>query len=335
MDTITFPSEKNHQNRCENVYNFEDVIGEGTFSDVVWGRHNQTQKKFAVKIIDKEKLQTDKQKWRVRNEILLHKKCKHPNIVNFIEHYESDIDICLVLELCSGGELFNRIVEKGRFSEESTARTISQIASAIQYLHNMGIVHRDIKPENLLYTSAEDDAEIKLADFGLAKEVKSGGRATLKASLSGTTAYCAPERLNRDNSSPESKAVDIWSLGCICYFLIFGVPPFYSEKEDESENEDEIVESVISGEINFPANIVISDTAKDLILRLLEKDPVKRITVEDILIHPWIRSFRTKPDGASSPEMPHMKNTGTVDQRALLKSSINKIISVVKEQDTN
>jgi len=239
------------------------------------------------------------------------------------------------LELCSGGELFNRIVEKGRFSEESTARTISQIASAIQYLHNMGIVHRDIKPENLLYTSAEDDAEIKLADFGLAKEVKSGGRATLKASLSGTTSYCAPERLNRDNSSPESKAVDIWSLGCICYFLIFGVPPFYSEKEDESENEDEIVESVISGEINFPANIVISDTAKDLILRLLEKDPVKRITVEDILIHPWIRSFRTKPDGASSPEMPHMKNTGTVDQRALLKSSINKIISVVKEQDAN
>jgi len=95
----------------------------------------------------------------------------------------------------------------------------------------------------------------------------------LKASLSGTTAYCAPERLNQDT---ESKAVDMWSIGCILYFLLFGVPPFYSTKEDEEEHDDEIFDAVIEGKISFPINRPISDMAKDLILRLLEKDPSKK-----------------------------------------------------------
>jgi len=186
--------------RCEEVYEMEEIIGEGTSSDVVRAFHNMTKQKVAVKIIDKSKVKTDKQRWRLRNEVKLHKRaCKihHHNIVEFIEPYESDIDLCLVLELCDGGELFNKIVERGYFTEAEASRTIKQISSAVQHLHNMGIVHRDIKPENIIYSSKEDLSTAKLADFGLAKQIDKKyndkgfqGRALLKASLSGTTAYC-------------------------------------------------------------------------------------------------------------------------------------------------
>jgi len=150
----------------------EEIIGEGTFSDVVRGVHQETGQKYAIKIIDKAKFQTEKQKWRLRNEIMLHKKCKHPFVAHFIEYYESDVDICIVMELCKGGELFNRIVERGSFSEKEASRTLRQICTAVQFLHSKGIVHRDIKPENLLYMTTDPDSDIKLADFGLAKEIE-------------------------------------------------------------------------------------------------------------------------------------------------------------------
>eukprot|EP01118_Nematostelium_gracile_P002318 TRINITY_DN1254_c0_g1_i3.p1 TRINITY_DN1254_c0_g1~~TRINITY_DN1254_c0_g1_i3.p1 ORF type:complete len:304 (-),score=59.35 TRINITY_DN1254_c0_g1_i3:174-1085(-) len=282
--------------RCEDVYEMEEIIGEGTFSSVVRGVHNETSQKFAIKIIDKANIETDKQKWRLRNEIDLHRKCKHPFIAHFIEYYESDIDVCIVMELCEGGELFNRIVEKGSFTEKEASRTLRQITTAVQYLHSKGIVHRDIKPENLLYVSNDKDSDIKLGDFGLAKEAESNGRAALKASMSGTTAYCAPERLSQEQ---ESKAVDIWSIGCILYFLLYGVPPFYSNKEDEEECEDEIFDSVIEANVTFPEHKNISNQAKDLILRLLEKDPTRRLTAEEVLVHPWIK-VPTKNSGRSS-----------------------------------
>jgi calcium/calmodulin-dependent protein kinase I len=312
--------------RCEEVYEFEEIIGEGTFSNVVRGVHNDTKTKYAIKIIDKSQVSTEKQKWRIRNEIMLHKKCKHPYIAHFVEYYESDTDICIVMELCEGGELFNRIVEKGCFSEKDASRVMRQIVSAVQFLHGKGIVHRDIKPENLLYTNGSDESDIKLADFGLAKELEtSSGRAMLKASLSGTPAYCAPERLNEEQ---ESKAVDMWSLGCILYFLLFGVPPFYSQKEDEEECDDEIIGSVMAANITFPEGRAISDMAKDLLLRLLEKDPTKRITAEEVLAHPWLKSLQPKDNNDQYGAPVSKAKSGGKDDRAFLKSSINRIIDI-------
>jgi len=145
-----------------------------------------------------------------------------------------------------------------------------------------------------------------------------GGRAMLKASLSGTTAYCAPERLSQDT---ESKAVDMWSIGCIMYFLLFGVPPFYSTKEDEEENDDEIFDAVLEGKITFPVNRPISDMAKDLILRLLEKDQSKRITAEQTLLHPWIKSNALSDEFEKKPSISNQV-------RASLKNSINRVIDV-------
>jgi len=315
--------------KVEDVYEMEEIIGEGTFSSVVRATHNSSGKKVAIKIIDKSKIQTPKQLSRLHNEIILHKKAKFPYIVNYLEHFETDIDLCIVLELCGGGELFNKIVEKGCFSEKEASTVVRQIIKAVEYLHSIGIVHRDIKPENLLYSSSEDDSSVKLADFGLAKQLEGNssaksGRALLKASLSGTTAYCAPERLSHDQ---ESKAVDMWSTGCISYFLLFGVPPFYSTKEDEEENEDEIFDSVLSAKVLFPENRTISSQAKDLILRLLEKDPAKRMTADQGLLHPWLK----KETHSLSEE--HQNKTAVVaEQRTNLKNSINRVIDAQSQK---
>jgi len=159
----------------------------------------------------------------------------------------------------------------------------------------------------------------------------------------------------------ESKAVDMWSVGCIMYFLLFGVPPFYSVKEDEDENEDEIFDSVLEGTVRFPDSIIISDSAKDLILLLLEKDPAKRITIENALHHEWITSFSefnhclspsetsvesenivptdscmdTEEDGNSDPNHGRAISSSTFENpfNCSLKNSINRIIDVQQEKD--
>eukprot|EP01114_Cavostelium_apophysatum_P004946 TRINITY_DN1542_c0_g2_i1.p1 TRINITY_DN1542_c0_g2~~TRINITY_DN1542_c0_g2_i1.p1 ORF type:complete len:339 (-),score=95.34 TRINITY_DN1542_c0_g2_i1:96-1112(-) len=308
--------------RCEEVYEMEEIIGEGTFSSVVRASHNDNQREVAIKIIDKSKIENSKQLLRVYNEIALHRKARHPCIIKYIEHYETDIDVCIVMELCAGGELFDRIVAKGTYTESEARMTMTQILKGLQYLHDMGIVHRDIKPENLLYSSHEHDAVIKIGDFGLAKEIEEGlsGRSLLKASLSGTPAYCAPERLNM---AAESKAVDMWSVGCILYFLLYGVPPFYSQKEDEDENEDEIMDRVLEGVVHFPESKGVSTTAKDLILRLLEKEPMERYTAEQALNHPWMLD-----KFPSETERESKSSTTTESERIASKCSINRVIDV-------
>jgi len=354
--------------RCEEIYEMEEIIGEGTFSSVVRGIHNKTSEAYAIKIIDKTKIENSKQLMRIYNEIALHRRCsENPHITRFVEYYETDIDVCIVMELCRGGELFDSVVQNGKFSEKDANIALRQLLKAIDFMHSMGIVHRDIKPENILYSTRGKDAVIKLADFGLAKELEiSSGRSLLKSSLSGTPAYCAPERLNMEK---ESKAVDMWSIGCILYFLLYGVPPFYSEKEDEDENEDEIFDSVLEGTVLFPESAIVSDSAKDLIMKLLEKDPSKRITSENALCHDWIKSFaRSHSSHSLSPsetslsseyengmvsDMDEMdldsedkgksdsiysscrsnisSNTCTTNDE--LKNSINRIIDVQQEKD--
>jgi len=240
-----------------------------------------------------------------------------------VEHYESDIDISIVFELCSGGELFERIAEKGPFSETNARLILKQILSAIQCLHVMGIVHRDIKPENIFFVNKED-SDIKIGDFGLAKILdgknvvedvpNSPGRNFLKASMSGTPAYCAPERLQNDS---ESKAVDMWSVGCILYFMLYGRPPFYSQNEDEDEAQDEIMDAVTECKVVYDSEAKISDQAKDLIGRLLNPDPSKRATADNALNHSWMKSTEQNEKQLLKKE---------VINRDYLKKSINHVI---------
>ncbi|XP_017160639.1 calcium/calmodulin-dependent protein kinase type 1D-like [Poecilia reticulata] len=203
---------------------------------------------------------------------------KHENIVALEDIYESSNHLYLIMQLVSGGELFDRIVEKGFYTEMDASRLIRQVLDAVNYLHSMGIVHRDLKPENLLYFSPHDDSKIMISDFGLSKMEGTGG---VMATACGTPGYVAPEVLAQ---KPYSKAVDCWSIGVIAYILLCGYPPFYDE------NDSKLFEQILKADYEFDAPYWddISDSAKDFISCLMEKDPEKRFTCDQALEHPWI-----------------------------------------------
>uniref|UniRef100_A0A803TC08 Calcium/calmodulin dependent protein kinase I n=1 Tax=Anolis carolinensis TaxID=28377 RepID=A0A803TC08_ANOCA len=182
------------------------------------------------------------------------------------------------LVVVSGGELFDRIVEKGFYTERDASKLIRQILDAVKYLHDMGVVHRDLKPENLLYYSLDEDSKIMISDFGLSKIEGSG---SVMSTACGTPGYVAPEVLAQ---KPYSKAVDCWSIGVIAYILLCGYPPFYDE------NDTKLFEQILKAEYEFdsPYWDDISDSAKDFIRHLMERDPKKRFTCEQALEHPWI-----------------------------------------------
>uniref|UniRef100_A0A8C5SWW1 Calcium/calmodulin dependent protein kinase ID n=1 Tax=Laticauda laticaudata TaxID=8630 RepID=A0A8C5SWW1_LATLA len=203
---------------------------------------------------------------------------KHENIVALEDIYESSSHLYLVMQLVSGGELFDRIVEKGFYTEKDASTLIRQVLDAVYYLHRMGIVHRDLKPENLLYYSQDEDSKIMISDFGLSKME---GKGDVMSTACGTPGYVAPEVLAQ---KPYSKAVDCWSIGVIAYILLCGYPPFYDE------NDSKLFEQILKAEYEFdsPYWDDISESAKDFIRNLMEKDPNKRYTCEQAARHPWI-----------------------------------------------
>ncbi|XP_040447711.1 calcium/calmodulin-dependent protein kinase type 1 isoform X1 [Falco naumanni] len=248
----------------------------GAFSEVVLAEEKATQKLVAIKCIAKKALEG--KETSIENEIAVLHKIKHPNIVALDDIYESSTHLYLIMQLVSGGELFDRIVEKGFYTERDASTLIRQILDAVKYLHDMGIVHRDLKPENLLYYSVDEDSKIMISDFGLSKIEGCG---SVMSTACGTPGYVAPEVLAQ---KPYSKAVDCWSIGVIAYILLCGYPPFYDE------NDAKLFEQILQAEYEFdsPYWDDISDSAKDFIQHLMEKDPGKRFTCEQALQHPWI-----------------------------------------------
>ncbi|KAF2354922.1 Protein kinase domain, partial [Trinorchestia longiramus] len=177
----------------------------------------------------------------------------------------------------TGGELFDRIVEKGSYTEKDAADLIRQVLEAVDYMHEQGVVHRDLKPENLLYYSQDEESKIMISDFGLSKLEDSG----IMATACGTPGYVAPEVLAQ---KPYGKAVDVWSIGVIAYILLCGYPPFYDE------NDANLFAQILKGEFEFdsPYWDEISDSAKDFIRQLLCVNVEKRYTCKQSLQHPWI-----------------------------------------------
>eukprot|EP01112_Ceratiomyxa_fruticulosa_P013845 TRINITY_DN391_c0_g1_i1.p1 TRINITY_DN391_c0_g1~~TRINITY_DN391_c0_g1_i1.p1 ORF type:complete len:470 (+),score=87.17 TRINITY_DN391_c0_g1_i1:161-1570(+) len=288
-----------------DFYEFEEILGEGNTSQVVLGVHLTTKSKVAIKIIDKERLENNElNRERLEREIAILRRCNHNNIVKLEAVYESDLEVSLVMELMTGGDLFERVVGVPGFPSvgvlpEFTARvSMKSLFLAVDYLHDRGIVHRDLKPENLLYPTKES-SELKLADFGLSKySTETDGLET----PCGTLAYSAPEITN---GRVYKKSVDMWSCGCILYFMLFGRPPFYSE------NEEEMFEKVSRGGWSFPTHpiSVVSPIAKDLIQRLLEPNPDKRYTAKQALTHPWITGH--------NPIFPHLPSSGLLSSEPI------------------
>uniref|UniRef100_A0A8C1FNL8 non-specific serine/threonine protein kinase n=1 Tax=Cyprinus carpio carpio TaxID=630221 RepID=A0A8C1FNL8_CYPCA len=248
----------------------------GAFSEVFLAEEKKTQRLVAIKCIPKKALEGKENS--IENEIAVLHRIKHENIVSLEDIFESQSHLYLVMQLVSGGELFDRIVEKGFYTERDASKLIRQILDAVKYLHDMGIVHRDLKPENLLYYSMEEDSNIMISDFGLSKIEDSG---SVMSTACGTPGYVAPEVLAQ---KPYSKAVDCWSIGVISYILLCGYPPFYDE------NDAKLFEQILRAEYEFdsPYWDDISDSAKDFISHLMEKDPSLRYTCEQALQHPWI-----------------------------------------------
>ncbi|XP_014675099.1 PREDICTED: calcium/calmodulin-dependent protein kinase type 1-like [Priapulus caudatus] len=181
------------------------------------------------------------------------------------------------MELVTGGELFDRIVEKGNYTEKDASDLIRQVLEAVDYMHIQGVVHRDLKPENLLYFSADEDSKIMISDFGLSKMEDSG----IMATACGTPGYVAPEVLAQ---KPYGKAVDVWSIGVIAYILLCGYPPFYDEDDAN------LFAQILRGEYEFDAPYwdEISESAKDFIRHLMCLDTAIRYTCKQAIQHPWI-----------------------------------------------
>lgn len=267
-------------------------IGHGHYGVVRKCMDRENKKWFAIKSIRKSKVgKVDV----LKREVALLKECEHPNIIHLVEVHEDQKYLHLITELCTGGELFDRIIEKtqseeGHFSERDAAILVRCILDAIAYCHDQkGIVHRDLKPENFLFSSKEEDAVIKIIDFGLSRhdDMQKG----IMNTKVGTPYYVAPEVLNREYT----KSCDIWSIGVITYILLCGYPPFYGDTDNQ------IFDSVRTGRFDFPSPDWdgISENAKDFICSLLRRDPSKRLSASKALEHPWIREMagQTKKKG--------------------------------------
>jgi len=224
----------------------------------------------------------------VRNEYRIMKAVRgHKNVVQLEAAFEDESDVHIVMEICSGGELFDRIVAKGHYSEKDAAEALRSMLHIIEHCKKHGVIHRDLKPENYLLTSAAEDAELKLTDFGLSKFLPLG---RLASEVVGTPGYIAPEVLRR---SYDYKA-DIWSAGCILYILLSGKLPFYGI------NEKEELRATLRGRFDIRKQPwpTVSAEAKEVVTLMLTMDRGARPGAEELLEHPWVREngiASTKP----------------------------------------
>uniref|UniRef100_A0A915M9X5 Protein kinase domain-containing protein n=1 Tax=Meloidogyne javanica TaxID=6303 RepID=A0A915M9X5_MELJA len=223
---------------------------------------------------------------------------RHNNIVQLYDTFDEKHYVYLVMELVTGGELFDRIVAKGSYTERDASNLIRQVLEAVSFMHDNGVVHRDLKPENLLYFNQDDDSKIMISDFGLSKTEESG----IMATACGTPGYVAPEVLQQ---KPYGKAVDVWSIGVIAYILLCGYPPFYDE------NDANLFAQIIKGEYEFdsPYWDEISDSAKDFISHLMCCSPEQRYSCEQALAHPWISGNTARTKDIHGTVATHLKRS--------------------------
>jgi len=273
-------------------YEIGKLLGTGNFAEVHESKllsEKRTWKKssgedapipsmVAIKIIDKSKVEDMND---ITREIDIMQMVDHDNIIRLFEIFDESKKMNLVMELVTGGELFDRIVEKQSYTEREAANTLFTLCDALDHLHAKKIVHRDLKPENLLYSEPGDKAVIKIADFGLAR-LTNGGE--MMKTACGTPGYVAPEILN--NKGYDSPAVDMWSTGVILYILLCGFPPFYEEELPA------LFDSILHARYDFPSPWwdAVSKPAQALVKKLLELDPKTRYTAKNVMDDAWTTS---------------------------------------------
>ena len=272
-----------HNEDINELFEIQNKIGEGRFAHVYNGVHKSSQRKVAIKILEKNNLSYQEMDM-IQNEIEILKLCQHPNILKLYDVIENHEKIHIITELIEGVDLFTYL-EKENFDidEKKSNKIIKKLTSALFYLNIFGIVHRDIKPENILLTNTSKNFNIKLIDFGLSIIL---GPQEKSEQPFGTVSYVAPEVLC---GKKYDKSVDIWSIGILTYLLLVGKLPFNDSEDDENE--------IARQTINEPPPFIedkwnyISNEAKDFVCKCLEKDPMNRINITEILNHNWLKKY--------------------------------------------
>ena len=260
-------------------YILKKKIGEGAFAEVRLAQHEDTREEFAVKIFDRQILPESTIEKDVRREIKIMKHLRHPNIVSINAVMMTSTKMYLVMELVKGGELYDEIVTKRRIDEKTSRRYFHQIVDAMTYCHSRGVVHRDLKPENLLV----DNGVVKITDFGMSwmKDVMNPDvqAKTLLQTQCGTPKYMPPEIIQRPAGGYDGEKLDAWECGMVLYALLAGYLPF------SGDNDNEVFRSILKGSIKYPN--YFSSGAKDVLSKLLIKDPEKRWSLHQIQCHAW------------------------------------------------
>lgn len=265
-------------------YEVGEEVGRGHFgyTRVATAKKGELKgQQVAVKIIPKAKMTTAIAIEDVRREVkILKGLAGHSNLIKIYEAYEDNDNVYIVMELCRGGELLDRILSRGgKYTEEDAKAVMLQILNVVSFCHLQGVVHRDLKPENFLFTSKDEDSTLKAIDFGLSDFVKPDEKLN---DIVGSAYYVAPEVLHRSYTTE----ADVWSVGVIAYILLCGSRPFWARTESG------IFRSVLKADPSFNEEPwpSLSSEAKDFVKRLLNKDPRKRITAAQALCHPWLRN---------------------------------------------
>ncbi|KAM4694304.1 hormonally up-regulated neu tumor-associated kinase homolog A-like [Discoglossus pictus] len=306
--TKSFP----HTKRVGN-YLVGKMINKGSFAKVMEGLHIPTGQKVAMKVIDKKKARQDSYVLKnMKREPRIHQIIKHPNIVQLYETLETENSYYMVMELCLGGDLMDKICDKKKLEERDVRKYIRQIMSAVEHLHHHGVVHRDLKIENFLL---DENCNIKLVDFGLSNTIKTEGMSQeLLNTQCGSPAYAAPELLANKKYGPK---VDVWSIGVSMFAMLTGTLPFTVEPF----NIKQLHQKMVNGEIS-PIPPDISSGSVQFMHILLEPDPAKRPTVTEAMEDKWlnegfirkhlnlvIHKNRLRPDELNSTVLNYMTET--------------------------
>ncbi|OCH91164.1 Pkinase-domain-containing protein [Obba rivulosa] len=304
-------------------YRTGKTLGSGTYAIVKEAVHIKTGQYYACKVINKKLMEG--REYMVRNEIAVLKKVSkgHRHIVTLHDYFETAHNLYLVFDLCTGGELFDRICAKGNYYEQDAAQLVRTVMEAVKYIHDCGIVHRDLKPENLIFRTKAEDADIMIADFGLSR-IMEEDKLQLLTEICGTPGYMAPEIFKKTG---HGKPVDVWAMGVITYFLLCGYTPF------DRDTQEQEMKAIIAGDYKFEpeeywANV--SETARDFVRECLTIDPASRPTAAEALQHKWLASeephFVISPTGGPADLLPHVRKA--FDARKTFRKAVFSMMAM-------
>eukprot|EP00831_Metopus_contortus_P065983 TRINITY_DN58894_c0_g1_i2.p1 TRINITY_DN58894_c0_g1~~TRINITY_DN58894_c0_g1_i2.p1 ORF type:complete len:411 (+),score=56.89 TRINITY_DN58894_c0_g1_i2:179-1411(+) len=305
-----------------HMFKFLKVLGHGKFGVVLKARSlKKPEMKVAIKIV---KINSVYERNAIAEEKKILKELDHPNIVKYLQDYQDEPYLYIVTEFCSGGSLFHRLAEKEVLTEGEASKIIEKLLLTMQYFHSKNIAHRDIKPEHILFSSTEENAEIKLIDFGLAKH--GDGSCPAYQTVVGTPYYVAPEVIDGDYSY----SCDIWSIGVIMHYMLSGEMPF------SGATVEELFLNIKESTLNFDKAPwkKVSDLGKDLLGKVLEQDPSKRLDASQALGHRWFS--HCKNEGTNELDREILKKWRLEQGLSKFKNSfLNISVSSLREEDVN